>query len=297
MTGLGGTGGGGRGTVGTGDGGIGSGGISDGGAGTGENATGGIGAGLRLAVGTLTIVPVGDVGPITRGTARWAMMLAPVAVLPLAAGAAAVAGLGQITHLSTLVIAGLVLAFLGWATRAMHWDGLADTADGLAASWDRERALEVMRRGDAGPVAVGVLALVLLIDAAALAVLLDRPWGAALIAVVVIASRVSCALTASTLLRAARPDGLGVVVAGSVPVVGSVVTVGLVMVLVAGVGTFADVPWWQSCLAVAVASASVVLLLRRCQRAFGGVTGDVMGAGIEVAQCVLLVALSAGVTT
>lgn len=253
-----------------------------------------LGDGLRLAVGTLTIVPVGQLRPATRSAARWAMLLAPVAALPLGAGTVAVAGVGNLAHLPTLVTAGLVLALLGWGTRAMHWDGLADTADGLAVSWDRQRALDIMRRGDAGPVGVGVLGILLLLDAAALAALIDRPRGVWVAALAVVAARAACALTGSTLLRRARPDGLGAGVARSVPVAGSLATLAAVAVLVGAAGTFAAVPWWRSALAVAAAAAAVVLLLRRCSRAFGGVTGDVMGAGIEIAQCVLLVVLSSG---
>lgn len=131
--------------------------------------------GMQLAVGTLSIIPVGPLPSLTVPIARWAMILAPVAAIPLGVGAALAGSAGHLAHLPSLVTAGLVLAFLGWATRAMHWDGLADTADGLAVSWDRERALDIMRRGDAGPVAVGVLGLVLLVDTAALAAVLELP--------------------------------------------------------------------------------------------------------------------------
>jgi adenosylcobinamide-GDP ribazoletransferase len=253
-----------------------------------------LGDGLRLAVGTLTIVPVGRLRPVTPSVARWAMLLAPVAALPLGMGTVVVAGAGRLAQLPGLVTAGLVLALLGWGTRAMHWDGLADTADGLAASWDRERALDIMRRGDAGPVAVGVLGTLLLVDAAALAALVDRPRGVWVAAVAVVTARVACALTGSTLLRAARADGLGVGVARSVPPAGSLAALGGVAVLVSALGTLAAVPWWRSALAVAAAVAAVVLLLWRCTRSLGGVTGDVMGACIELAQCVLLVVLCSG---
>ena len=40
-------------------------------------------AGLRLAVGTLTMIPVGSLPPTTRRIGAWAMALAPIAALPL----------------------------------------------------------------------------------------------------------------------------------------------------------------------------------------------------------------------
>lgn len=250
---------------------------------------------MQLAVGTLSIVPVGPLPPLTVPMARWAMTLAPVAAVPLGAGTVLVGSAGRLAHLPSLVTAGLVLAFLGWATRAMHWDGLADTADGLAVSWDRERALDVMRRGDAGPVGVGVLGLVLLVDAAALAAVLALPRGPLLAGALVVAARGACVLTASRRAGPARPDGLGVAVAGSVPVLGSILVVWAVGVLVVVAGFPTGLSPWLCGFAVVASSAAVVALVRRCCRAFGGVTGDVMGAGIEVAQCVLLVVASVGV--
>ncbi|WP_345060628.1 adenosylcobinamide-GDP ribazoletransferase, partial [Streptomyces rameus] len=46
--------------------------------------------------------------------------------------------------------------------------------------------------------------------------------------------------------------------------------------------------------AVAVAVAGAELLLRRCVRRFGGVTGDVFGAVAETAATTTLVLLSLG---
>ena len=43
---------------------------------------------LRLSVGTLTIVPSGSIAEIDRRTAARAMIIAPLAVLPLATAVA-----------------------------------------------------------------------------------------------------------------------------------------------------------------------------------------------------------------
>lgn len=251
-------------------------------------------AGLRLAVGTLTIVPVGAVADPTRGHARWAMALAPVASLPVAVAVSAVVALGHLAALPSLVTAVLAVAVIAAGTRAMHLDGLADTADGLGAGWTRERALDVMRRGDVGPMGVGALVLVLVTQVAALTAIVDRPQGWLLAGAAVVASRASTLLTCRRGMPPARPSGLGAVVAGSVPtsvtVVGGVLAAGL-MALAAGAS---DLTPLAGVVAVAVAAVAVALLLRTCRRVFGGVTGDVMGAAIEVALTVVLVILSSG---
>ncbi|HCE60933.1 MAG TPA: adenosylcobinamide-GDP ribazoletransferase, partial [Janibacter terrae] len=121
--------------------------------------------GLRLAVGTFTRSPSGRV-TITPDTARTALLLAPLAVLPLALQVVLV-GLTVEIGVPPLVAAGLALGVLAHGSRGMHLDGLADTVDGLGAGWDRERALEIMRRGDVGPMGAVALVVVLLVQAGA----------------------------------------------------------------------------------------------------------------------------------
>ena len=101
--------------------------------------------GLRLAVGTLTMIPVGHIPPPTRRVGAWSMALAPVAALPLGVLVAATCLLGRWLALPALVTASLSIGALALATRALHLDGLADTADGIGAGWDRERALREER--------------------------------------------------------------------------------------------------------------------------------------------------------
>ena len=110
----------------------------------------------------------------------------------------------------------LVVAALALATRGMHLDGLADTADGLGCSGGPRRALEVMRDGPAGPFAVVALVLVLALQASALAALLAADRLPAVV-LAVAAGRVSFAWCARRGVPPARPDGLGALVAGTQP--------------------------------------------------------------------------------
>ena len=240
--------------------------------------------GLRLALSWLTVFPVGTPAYVDFGAARRALYWAPVVGATLGVLAA-----GLLAGLHSLgappLLAGLVVvASLAGCTRAMHLDGLADTADGLGCYGGAQRALEVMREGSCGPFAVVALVLVLAAQAAALGTLAQA---GRLIPVVLalIAGRAAFGWCARRGVPAARPAGLGALVAGSQPVA---VPVAWFAILLAG-GLLA-VPGraWQGTLAVAVAALAVVTLSAHTRRRLGGVTGDVLGATSELTTTIIL---------
>ncbi len=244
-------------------------------------------------MGTLTVLPVGFSAP-TPAVAGRAMMLAPLAVLPLAVGSAAACWAASAIGWPPLLVGLIGVAVLALGTRALHLDGLADTVDGLGCGGDRGRALAIMRRGDIGP--MGALALIVVIGVQAAAIgQLVRNWPTAgLLLVIICASRTAVGLCCVRGIPAARPDGLGAAVAGSVPraavVVSWLIALGVITATLAWIGA----RWWLGPVAIAVALSGVVLLLRHCVQRFGGVTGDVIGAGVETAFTLLLLgALSA----
>ena len=86
---------------------------------------------------------------------------------------------------------------------------------------------------------------------------------------------------------AARPDGLGALVAGSVSPVHAATLALITLLAAVSVGP-------TGALGVLAGLAAGEILLRRCVRRFGGVTGDVLGAVGEVAAAVALVIFAAG---
>ena len=248
---------------------------------------------LRLAVGTLSVVRVTPPTTIDRHVAGRAMLLAPVvAVLP-ALAAAAVALSGSAVGLPGLVTGVLAVGALALASRGLHLDGLADTADGLAASYDRERALTVMRTGDVGPAGVVTLVVVVVAQAAAIGALATGWRGSIAVFMAVVASRAVLAMCCAATVPPARPAGLGATVAGSVPIAAAVAhalaTVAASALMLLALGQ----EWWRGALAVVVGFAVAAVLLRRCIRRLGGITGDVLGGCVEVALTATLVVLAA----
>lgn len=230
-------------------------------------------AGLRLAFSWLTVLPV-HARHVDRDVARWAITFAPVVGLVLGGAAA-----GLLVLFDAGLLGGvLVVAFLALATRGMHLDGLADTADGLGSYQGPERALAIMRDGPVGP--FGVVALVLVLGAQAAAM---HDWVAVVLAVAT--GRVAFTICCHRVVPAARPEGLGALVAASQPTVVPVVWV----VALAGASV---VQGWRGPVAIVVATGLVVLLVHHTRKRFSGITGDVLGAASELATTVVLVTLA-----
>ncbi|WP_447006324.1 adenosylcobinamide-GDP ribazoletransferase [Saccharothrix isguenensis] len=227
---------------------------------------------MRLALSWLTVLPV-RVGEVDARAARRAITLAPLVGLLL--GAAVTALLHA--PLPDLLAGFLAVGFLALATRGMHLDGLADTADGLGCYGPPERALAVMKDGGAGPFAVVALIVVLGAEAAAFPTV---HWGAVLLALT--AGRAAFILCCLHGVPAARPEGLGALVAGTQ-------------------STWVAAAWWTALATggyfvhpvhgpagVIVAAALVLLLIHHTRKRFGGITGDVLGAACETATLAVL---------
>lgn len=248
---------------------------------------------LRLAIGTLSAFRVTPPTMIDRSVAGRAMLLAPMAAVLPALAAAAVVLAGSALGLPRLVTGLLAVGALALASRGMHLDGLADTADGLAASYDRERALAVMRSGDVGPAGVVTLLVVAVTQAAAIGELAGGWRGSVAVLTAVVASRAVLAMCCAATVPSARPTGLGAAVAGSVPVpaaaAAAMTMVAASALVLMGLGH----EWWRAMLAVVIGFAAAAVLLSRCVRRLGGITGDVLGACVEVALTAVLVVLAA----
>jgi adenosylcobinamide-GDP ribazoletransferase len=171
------------------------------------------------------------------------------------------------------------------ATGALHEDGLADFADGLAGD-TKERSLSIMRDHQIGTYGVIALLLSLAIRAAAIALIAAPAAVLAALVATDAAGRLAAVLLMAA-LPPARGDGLSA----------SVGQPGAGMALVAALLTFA-IAWLALSfgaavllvMAAGVSAAGIGLLARN---RLGGQTGDVLGAACQICQCLALMALVA----
>ncbi len=200
----------------------------------------------------------------------------PSVGIVLGAVAGGLAAVLSLVDLPWIMLGALVVGALGLLTRGMHIDGLADTVDGLGCYGSPERAREVMHSGGVGPFGAAALVVVLLIQSVGLGALAQtHGWYAIAIAVVI--GRVTVLIACRRGLSAAA-TGFGRLVADSQR---WSIVVWLTVALVGAV--FVDLgAWWRGPATVAIIAIGAWWLSAHCAHRFGGINGDVLGAGIEL---------------
>jgi adenosylcobinamide-GDP ribazoletransferase len=240
---------------------------------------------LAAAVTLLTRLPLARRVAIDEADIARSLAWLPLVGVGLGA-AVALAGRGLDERLDNGPAAVLIVAAWALATGAIHLDGLADSADALGAG-TRERSLAIMRDPRVGSFGVLALVLVVVLKIALVAAVLARGHNLWLLAIPAVARAAASGLSAT--LPYARADGTGAALVSAgrraerlAIALATAIVVALACARLRGLLAIA---------AVALVALAVGLLAKR---RIGGVTGDVLGAAIELAECAALVALLAG---
>ncbi|WP_394275544.1 adenosylcobinamide-GDP ribazoletransferase [Luteococcus sp.] len=260
-------------------------------------------AALRDALGMFTLLPVGSTMELDRAACRRIMLAFPWAGLVCGLVSAAAAALVVLCGAGHQLAAMAGLAALTGVTGAMHIDGVADTADGLASRKGPEDALALMKKSDIGPMGVATAVLVLLLQAAALASdslasdsLASGAAGAwplvATLTCLPMVGRIAAVHATVQGVPGARPGGFGSLFTGITPAWAAALDSLAVLAVCAGAGWLVD----GRVLAAGLVAAAVLAWLvangwqKHLLRRLGGHTGDTFGSLIEVAQTTFAVA-------
>ncbi|MGD1935570.1 MAG: adenosylcobinamide-GDP ribazoletransferase [Candidatus Phaeomarinobacter sp.] len=223
----------------------------------------------------LTRIPAGrvDDDPPDLVRARWAFPFIGglVGLLIWCAYAVAVA-LGA----PAMVAALLALASLAMLTGGLHFDGLADYADGIGGGRDKAHTLDIMRDSRTG--SNGVLALILVTALWVVCVAEVNPGPLAFVGAAVL-SRAGM-IVLQEILSPARVDGLGRRASGrNAPARAIVIALAAVALFV-----------WP--LALITCAAMICFIGWQAQRKIGGQTGDVLGAAQLISETAIWVTLA-----
>jgi len=160
-----------------------------------------------------------------------------------------------------------------WLTGGLHIDGLADTFDGIFSNRDRDRMLEIMKDSRIGTFGVLVI-IVLIISNLVLSYYIDYKF----FILVPIVGRSSALLSASISKYARKEGGMG---SGFIencgikePILAIVFTMIIAYALVS----------MNTLLALFITYVIVVLFTSYIKEKLGGMTGDTIGAVIELSQ-------------
>lgn len=190
--------------------------------------------------------------------------------------------------LSAALAAWLWLALELWSTRGLHWDGLADLGDACGSGATGARFREILRDSCLG--AFGALSLLLIFSGQWLALAWHLAVGHWLLLVLAPAWGRACAVWLAASAPPHSPTSLGgLACAGINPTVRRLYRLAafLLLCLLAAQG----LSLWQ-CLLLSGAQYWLTRHLAATARRQGGLSGDFLGAAIELGQlCFLLTTL------
>lgn len=246
---------------------------------------------IAVAFIFLTRLPVRIRGEITEADLTRSLAAYPlVGMIVNLLGGLVFAG-AMYLELSPLVAASLALVTIAATTGGFHQDALCDVADGFGGGKTRDEKLAIMRDSRIGSFAATALILVTLVKVAALDQIGYRTGAGggllALMAAGALSRGVAVALLGA--LPHARPEGLSAQ-AGRPPV-----PILVTAMLSAAVGALASLVLPLALLAIAAAVVAGLAVGWLARRQIGGITGDVLGTAVEIAEVLVLLTICAAV--
>lgn len=231
---------------------------------------------VPASIGLLSRLPiqVDDTWTEMRGANQsWAYALAGVAV---GAITILVAFLGMTLNLPELAIGFIIIATTAYITGAIHYDGLADSLDGLWGGWTVKHRLEIMKDSHIG--VYGVIGLVCFVGLQA--TLYGHMVTQSLWPVFgIMAMSRAVMVPVMTCVENAKTSGLSAQVGRpSIPTAVLALTLGASLAVISGA--------WPAVFGAIIAALIVGTIAKH---KIGGQTGDILGATQQMAEVCALI--------
>ncbi|AYO54317.1 adenosylcobinamide-GDP ribazoletransferase [Acinetobacter wuhouensis] len=182
--------------------------------------------------------------------------------------------------LPIILLSTLILVLWIWLTGGLHLDGLADTADAWVGGFgDKERTLSIMKDPACGPIGVLSLIILCLIKWSALYVLLEKKLYLALILFPILGRLAPLFLFLTT--EYVRAKGLGSSIAQYIPKTWAMIVFALTLL---ATGYFV----WTGLATAIIFILTLIYLRHKFVQRIDGITGDTVGASIEIVEAVSL---------
>ena len=239
---------------------------------------------FQIALTFLTRIPLPQPQEVTAEEFTQSQFYYPLVGVVIG-GALSLAAYLLSTVYPPLIVAALILALELLLTGGIHLDGFMDSMDGLLSARSPERMLEIMKDSHVGAFGAVSAFIYLLLKFTLLAELLalGSPLGLWLIFFMPVLSR-WIFLISIHFFPYARAQGLGKGFDET-----SRQTKGIFFV--EGIFLLCGTYWflhWPGVLGFALAALFVTVFSRRVSRLLGGLTGDLYGANLEMAELIFL---------
>ena len=185
--------------------------------------------------------------------------------------------------LKVVLAAILLLIINSLLTGALHFDGLADTADGFGGGRDKERILEIMRDSLIGSYGATALILLILLKIIALAALIQSAEMRNFLILAPLFGRWATVPLGKFMPYARKSGGLGNSVTDYV---GWTELLGATAI--AGGAIYFLTDWKSGLICWLAVCLMTVYVARLCLKKIGGVTGDTLGANTEICEALVL---------
>ncbi|KXI10337.1 adenosylcobinamide-GDP ribazoletransferase [Peptostreptococcus anaerobius] len=180
-------------------------------------------------------------------------------------------------------------------TGGLHLDGLADTFDGIFSYRSKDQILEIMKDSRMGTNASISLILLIVLKVCMLASFIDKDMVWPIVLMPVLGRFLGLLLTYRT--RPARENGMGNVFIGKcdrTSLIVSIVFVGLLEILALGLtgisifGLNQMISIILVLLSLFITCILAYLIKHGVYKKIGGLTGDILGCGIEVGEMIFI---------